>query len=63
MIRNDSDTALWVAIYRAREMERPDPAFRDHFARRLAGPHGEEIARSMPISRRQRSAPSRGDRS
>lgn len=49
MIRNVSDTALWVAIYRARETARPDAAFRDPFARRLAGPHGEEIARSMPF--------------
>ena len=50
LIRNVSDTALWVAVYRARETERPDAAFRDPFARRLAGPRGEEIARSFPFS-------------
>ena len=50
LIRNISETALWVAVYRARETERPDAAFRDPFARRLAGPRGEEIARSFPFS-------------
>jgi methyltransferase (TIGR00027 family) len=51
-VRNISDTALWVAIYRARENERPDAIFRDPFARRLAGERGEEIARSMPFAER-----------
>jgi len=50
LIRNISETALWVAVYRARETDRPDAAFRDPFARRLAGPRGEEIARSFPFS-------------
>lgn len=50
LIRNISETALWVAVYRARETKRPDAAFRDPFARRLAGPRGEEIARSFPFS-------------
>jgi O-methyltransferase involved in polyketide biosynthesis len=36
-IRNVSDTALWVATYRALESERPDALFNDPFARRLAG--------------------------
>ena len=49
LIRNVSDTALWVAVYRARETERPDAAFRDPFARRLAGERGEAIAASMPF--------------
>lgn len=49
LIRNISDTALWVAVYRARESERPDAFFRDPFARRLAGERGEQIARSMPL--------------
>ena len=44
LIRNISDTARWVAVYRARESERPDALFRDPFARRLAGERGEEIA-------------------
>lgn len=47
-IRNVSDTALWVAIYRAMESERPDALFRDPFARGLAGERGEAIVRSMP---------------
>jgi methyltransferase (TIGR00027 family) len=49
-IRSVSDTALWVAVYRARETERPDAVFRDKYARRLAGPRGEQIAASMPFS-------------
>lgn len=47
LIRNISDTALWVAIYRARETERPDAIFRDSYARRLAGERGEQIAQQM----------------
>ena len=47
-IRNVSDTALWVAIFRARESDRSDAHFRDPFARALAGDRGEQIARSMP---------------
>ena len=47
LIRNISDTALWVAVYRARETDRPDAVFRDPFARRLAGERGEQIAQSM----------------
>ena len=46
-IRNISDTARWVAVYRARESERPDAVFRDPFARRLAGERGEQIAASV----------------
>jgi methyltransferase (TIGR00027 family) len=44
LIRNISDTALWVAVYRARETERADALFRDPFARTLAGDRGERIA-------------------
>lgn len=51
-IRNISDTALWVAVYRARETERPDALFRDPFARRLAGERGERIAESISFSNR-----------
>lgn len=47
-IRNVSDTALWVAIYRAMESERPDAIFRDPYARRLGGERGEAIVRQMP---------------
>ncbi|HLW52037.1 MAG TPA: class I SAM-dependent methyltransferase [Candidatus Angelobacter sp.] len=49
-IRNISDTALWVAVYRARESERSDAVFHDPLARRLAGERGEQIARSMAFS-------------
>jgi methyltransferase (TIGR00027 family) len=49
-IHNISDTARWAAVYRARENERADAAFRDPYARRLAGERGEAIARSMPFS-------------
>jgi methyltransferase (TIGR00027 family) len=49
-IRGISDTARWVAVYRARETERPDAVFRDPFARRLAGERGEEIARSVTFA-------------
>jgi methyltransferase (TIGR00027 family) len=49
LIRNVSDTARWVAVYRAQETERPDPIFRDPFARRLAGERGEQIAKLMPL--------------
>ncbi len=52
LIRNISDTALWVAVYRARESERPDALFKDPFARKLAGARGEEIARSLPFGER-----------
>lgn len=51
-ISNVSDTARWVAMYRAMESERPDALFRDPYARRLAGPTGEQILASMPQGRR-----------
>ena len=47
-IRSVSDTALWVAIYRAMETERPDALFNDPYARRLGGERGETIVRTMP---------------
>jgi methyltransferase (TIGR00027 family) len=43
-VRNISDTALWAAVYRGRETQRPGGLFRDPFARRLAGARGEQIA-------------------
>ena len=51
-LRNISDTARWVAVYRARETERANALFRDPFARRLAGTRGEEIAASLPSQQR-----------
>jgi len=52
LIQNISDTALWVAVYRANETDRPDALFRDPFARRLAGTRGEQIAAKMGFSGR-----------
>jgi methyltransferase (TIGR00027 family) len=46
-----SDTAMWVAMYRAIESERPDAIFRDPYARRLAGEEGEEMIRRVPRAR------------
>jgi methyltransferase (TIGR00027 family) len=42
-----SDTAHWVAYYRAMESERPDALFRDPYARELAGEKGERIVRTL----------------
>jgi len=47
LIRNISDTARWMAVYRARETRRPDAVFRDPFAKALAGERGEQIAKSV----------------
>ncbi len=46
-IQHVSDTARWVALYRAMESERPDALFRDPYARKLAGERGERILASM----------------
>ncbi len=48
LIDNISDTARWVAVYRAMETERPDAIFRDPYARRLAGDRGEAIVTGLP---------------
>jgi methyltransferase (TIGR00027 family) len=47
LVRDVSDTARWVAVYRDRETEREDALFRDPFARRLAGDRGRAIAERM----------------
>ncbi len=47
-IANVSDTALWVAAFRALESERPDALFQDPLAATLTGERGREIARKMP---------------
>jgi methyltransferase (TIGR00027 family) len=49
-IENVSDTAFWMAHYRAVESERADALFRDPFAGLLAGDRGRQIARAMPKS-------------
>jgi len=47
LVRDISDTARWVAYYRAQETDRPDALFRDPYARTLAGERGERIARAQ----------------
>ena len=47
-IKNVSDTARWVAVYRANETARPDAIFHDPYAARLAGEHGERIVATLP---------------
>jgi methyltransferase (TIGR00027 family) len=49
-IHNIADTARWVAVFRARESQRPDAIFRDPFAQRLAGDRGKQIAASIPFA-------------
>jgi methyltransferase (TIGR00027 family) len=46
-IEHVSDTARWVALYRAMESERPDALFRDPYARKLAGERGARILAAM----------------
>ncbi len=50
-IENVSDTARWVAVYRAMESARPDALFRDPYAGRLAGERGHQILDSMKHGR------------
>ena len=52
LVENISDTARWVAIFRAEESERPDAVFHDPFARRLAGEKGEHIANAIEFGRK-----------
>src|SRR5579862_7049636 len=51
-VSNVSDTARWVAVYRARESARPDALFNDPFAKSLAGERGQAIAALMPAQAR-----------
>jgi methyltransferase (TIGR00027 family) len=50
-IENVSDTARWVAVYRAMETARPDAIFRDPYAERLAGERGKAIVDAMAHGR------------
>jgi methyltransferase (TIGR00027 family) len=52
VVSHISDTARWVAVYRALESRRPDALFHDRFAERLAGPRGHEIAANIWDARR-----------
>ena len=52
-VRKISDTALWVAYFRARENERPDALFRDPYAQQLAGERGLQIANELRDGNKQ----------
>jgi len=47
IVERVQDTARWVAMARALESERPDRLFDDPFARKLAGPRGEELVKEL----------------
>jgi methyltransferase (TIGR00027 family) len=46
-IHHVSDTAIWVAQYRAEESARKDAAFHDPYAQKLVGSRGKKIADHM----------------
>ena len=48
IVSNVSDTARWVAVYRARESARADALFDDPYADQLSGQRGRDIAVLMP---------------
>jgi methyltransferase (TIGR00027 family) len=50
LIESVSDTAFWIAHFRAVETQRADALFHDPLAAVLAGDRGKKIARSMPMS-------------
>jgi methyltransferase (TIGR00027 family) len=47
-LQNVSDTAFWVAYYRALEGDRTDALFKDPLAKVLMGERAQQIAESMP---------------
>ena len=52
LVQNISDTAKWVAVFRADESDRPDAIFHDPYARKLAGEKGVEIANAITFSKK-----------
>ena len=50
-ISHISDSALWVAVYRAMETRRKDAIFRDPYAAMFAGERSEQIAEKMKNGR------------
>lgn len=46
-ITHVSDTALWVAVYRAMETKRKDALFQDPYAEILAGDRGKQIVENL----------------
>ena len=53
VVRGVSDTARWVAYFRALETRRPDALFHDPYAERLAGEHGFRIANTLAQGNKQ----------
>lgn len=49
-IKHVSDTALWVATYRANETKKSNALFSDPLAEKLVGDRGRKIASEMPYS-------------
>ena len=52
LVQNISDTAKWVAVFRADESDRSDAIFHDPYARKLAGGKGVEIANAITFSKK-----------
>ncbi|HXL57156.1 MAG TPA: SAM-dependent methyltransferase [Chitinophagaceae bacterium] len=50
-IKNISDTAKWVAVFRADETKRADAVFKDPFAEKLAGESGRQMLESIQFSK------------
>src|ERR1044071_1845041 len=48
LIKHVSDTALWIAAYRAQETGRADAVVKDPLAAKLAGERGQAMVRTMP---------------
>src|SRR5262245_28102368 len=48
LVSHVSDTARWVAAYRAMETARADPLFEDPLAERVAGERGRSIVARSP---------------
>lgn len=51
-LKNISDTAFWVATYRAMESQRPDALFKDPFAALLTGTQGQDMVQNLGKSAR-----------
>jgi methyltransferase (TIGR00027 family) len=49
-VEHVSDTALWIATFRARETARPNAVFKDPLAARLAGERGERLVSAIPAA-------------
>jgi methyltransferase (TIGR00027 family) len=51
LLKDVSDTALWVAVFRSEESQRPDALFKDPYASMLTGERGRHIAANMSSSK------------